>query len=414
MSSTTYADSRTAAPVFGGDAAATLYRSTHAMTTNFAGAAWAAFQIGDTFQRTVLDAMFDLAVLRLDGAQRLGEAVMDQAVELASFLPFQSPRRHPISELQANYSVFKLVQDGPASVSHRSGSSFPVVDIIETAYRKFDYHVLWVIEGIGHDYAEFKWRGANRAPSGLLDDPSLPAKSLTMMHAGLGLFLAMEKMRGLTPNCDSEQMRTSIGAFVDQVNANSKAGYAGAAIESLGLVTRTWFPEMVPKVVAAMPAGLRGYFWHGAGRAMYFLPVYALPGILSPWAALAREKLDAEAILNLEAGLTWATTLVNLQQPEIIENLIARRGAAFASDGGFRNGVESALVMASDMAPGDPAFETLIRREPTAAIGDQWRRLVREPATSAVRIQHARLAAAGQLERVFRYQSSWDTAARNY
>lgn len=385
-----------------------LYSATHRLSTDFAGLAWAAFQLGDTLQRSVLDAAFDLARFRLSGTARLVNAVAGQAMELYSFLPVYQPPRNPVAELEANFEVFQLVQQAASAVPRPPGGGFPLVDMIGAAYRKFDYRVLWVIEGMGHDYAEFKWQTSREAPVRLLDDPAIPAKSLTMLHAGLGLFLASETLKTLTPFAGRENIAASVHSFVDHVESNSKAGYAGAGIESLGLVTRTWYPEMVPLVSSALPESLRGYFWHGAGRALYFLPVHALPGISSAWTAACREAVDAESGLNLKAGLAWATILVNLRQLETVENLIARLGGELIDDGGFRNGVNSALVMASDISPGDPAFDALIQRQPAASVSDNWTKLVRDPAIDAIRVRREKLRAEGRMQDAFRYQFAWD------
>lgn len=385
---------------------AALYRATHQLTTAFSGLAWASFQIGDAFQRKVLDAAFDLASFRLSGPGRLASALAGQATEIASLLPLARPRRRPLSELQANFRVFQLVQDGTPVPA---GTGFPIAKMLDDVYQRFDYRVLWVVEGMGHDYAEFTWKHSDRPPRGLLKDPSLPAKSLTMLHAGMGLYLANEALRDLTPFTGPTKFFEAVGSFVEQCEANSKPGYTGAALESLGLVTRTWYPEIVAPVAGALPAAARGYFWHGAGRALYFLPVHALPGILSSWTAARSEGVDATSALNLKAGLAWATILVNLHQPAIIENLLARRGGEFTGDGGFRNGVESALVMASDTAPGDATIAALSARTPPAHLRQYWEVLVRQPA-AGVPARREYLAGAGRLEDVFRYQFAWDAA----
>ena len=74
--------------------------------------------------------------------------------------------------------------------------------------------------------------------------------------------------------------------FVQLCRDNSRPGYEGAAYESLGLVARFWNSPLVPvvdRVLCKIAPEVLGYFWHGVGRSLNFLPLYAVPGVLSPW-----------------------------------------------------------------------------------------------------------------------------------
>ena len=60
-------------------------------------------------------------------------------------------------------------------------------------------------------------------------------------------------------------------------------------MEALGLVTRLRCPELVRIVdwrLSAIDPELVGYFWHGVGRGLYFLPLNALPCASSSWRAV--------------------------------------------------------------------------------------------------------------------------------
>jgi len=191
---------------------------------------------------------------------------------------------------------------------------------------------------------------------------------------------------------------------------NSRPGYAGAAIESLGLVSRTFHPEQVTVIdeLLRRPGGDedRGFFWHGVGRAIYFLPINFLPcSIASVFAMARREASDELAYRSACAGLAWAFLLVNERQPEIVaELLIGPYGRDLARDDAFANGIASATVMRSDTTPGTPLLSGLLAYRPPESLEPQWDALVREPARRAVESYHSCFARQGRLDEVFRYQ----------
>jgi len=59
-----------------------------------------------------------------------------------------------------------------------------------------------------------------------------------MMHAGLGLGLAESLMKQLTPDSSKKETERVVRAFIKLCQNNSRPGYVGCALESLGLVTR--------------------------------------------------------------------------------------------------------------------------------------------------------------------------------
>ena len=73
----------------------------------------------------------------------------------------------------------------------------------------------------------------------------MPEKSLTMMHAGLGLALAESLMKQLTLESSTQEIERVLKAFIKLCNNNSRPGYVGCALESLGLVTRCFNYAMV-------------------------------------------------------------------------------------------------------------------------------------------------------------------------
>jgi hypothetical protein len=293
--------------------------------------------------------------------------------------------------------------------------------LIAEAYALGAYPDLWAVEGLGHDYAMTFWH-RGRPIRGILTDVDpelLPAKSLTMMHAGLGLAFAEQLLNTVTPYDTPEAIRATLLDFVTLVDDNSRRGYEGAAYESLGLVTRFQHSQMVGVVGARLsevaPRAL-SYFWHGVGRALYFLPLYFVPGLLSPWLAVEREAPYESAYLNMTAGLAWAMTIVNVRQPEIMENFLRTQGERASRTHAFANGLMSSLIMGVDITPGDTYIVQFLEYRPEASDGRQaelWERLVREPGREAVYRVHPVLQKHERLGEVFHYHPSLaDLAAR--
>jgi hypothetical protein len=364
-------------------ATASLYRATQAVQDQLGDAFWALFQVGDAAQRSTVDAAFEAF----------------------------SPRRWELvlAQLQNNLEVFNLVK-GVRNVLNIPGRDvFALADLVREAYALGDYPDLWAIEGLGHDYADRFWERGGPIVGILRNESArgIPRSSLTMLHAGIGLSFAKNLLNDTDPYDSPERHRDLAARFVMLCRENSWSGYEGAAFESLGLVTRTWHPQMVACVDAAMrdvDERAREYFWHGAGRALYFHPLYIVPGVLSPWHAIDREPPDQTALLNMKAGLAWATVLVNIRHPRILDRIISAEEGRIGRDDAFANGVVSAVSMAQDITPHDEYIEALCAYVPDdRSGGDRWERLVGEPCRDAsTRVQPA-LAAAERMGEVFRY-----------
>src|SRR5262249_13744050 len=150
-------------------------------------------------------------------------------------------------------------------------------------------------------------------------------------------------------------VRASVRQFLGLCRANCRPGYVGAAQESLGLFARVFRPEGVVPVVdrelAALDADALDYYWHGVGRALYFSPTDFLPFGRSAWEAVEPVRGEApreRARRNAVAGLAWATTLVNMLRPEVMEGVVRRLGDTLGRDDAFASGVSSSIVMRQD------------------------------------------------------------------
>ena len=137
---------------------------------------------------------------------------------------------------------------------------------------------------------------------------------------------AIARPDALQHRCRRSTKRCEI--FLDLVEDNSQeALYRRRAGIVWDLVTRTWYVQMVGMIydhLKGLEAPASEFFWHGAGRAMYFSPMYMLPG-LSPWNAAEQEPPNETARRNARAGVAWAFTIVNVRQPEIAANFLHQR-----------------------------------------------------------------------------------------
>ena len=84
-----------------------------------------------------------------------------------------------------------------------------------------------------------------------------------------------------------------------------------------------------------------------------FCRFISLPELLSAWTAADEEPPHEIGRRNAVAGLAWATTLVNMRQPEIMLHLLRQRGEQLARTDAFSNGVASACIVGWDITPGD-------------------------------------------------------------
>jgi len=379
---------------------------------------FAAFQVGDEVQRGLTNIFFDTLALRTlnpSYISRLTSAVVEQSQDTLQTFSSTESARLAWQTLRNNYEVFNLVKH-VSSLLHVPSESkdFNLPQLIQDAYALGAYPDLWAVEGLGHLYALTFW-SKGRPISGILTDVSpevLPAKSLTMMHAGIGLAFAQQLLSTRTPYSDPQELRSVVREFITLVDANSRRGYEGAAYESLGLVTRFWHSEMVGVVEEHLndiaPHAL-GYYWHGIGRAHYFLPLYFVPGLLSPWLAIEQEAPHELALLNMMAGLAWATAIVNVRQPQLLENILRIRGERLSHPAAFTNGVMSTLIMGIDITPGDTYIMQFLEYQPKSSdrrLIELWNSLVAQPAREAVLKIHPILRKYERLGEVFQYHPS--------
>ena len=312
--------------------------------------------------------------------------------------------------------IFVLVRNNPEEIGIPKSGEFDLAHFMDKAYGIGDYENIWSVEGLGHVYSQRTWilkHNVSEDAHGILIDgqaANMPEKSLTMMHAGLGLCMAESLMKRLTVDSSTQDVERVLQTFIKLCINNSRPGYVGCALESLGLVTRCFnYPmvDLVQRVLADVDPIAWEFFWRGAGRALYFSPGHMMQPLFSPWIAAEMEAPNERAFKILKAGITWPTNIVNMRHPEIFEDLIKRRGAAEEESGTIRHGVAASTTMAMDITPNHPVVKSYLEYKPKSTdpkVVALWEKLVHEPVHRAVHRYQPILRRHKMLDQVFRFQ----------
>lgn len=376
----------------------------------------AAYFIGDGLQRAITDGVFDLFQPQTwtpTNLLRLGSAGLQELTQI-SRLALPGNASLAWEELKNKLEVFILVKNLPDKLNlpaAETGEFIPLAELVLRAYDVPPFQALWAVEGLGHYYADSYYAHYGN-PQGLLleTEAQVPDKSLLMLHAGMGLSFAYRLLGNLRPDDPSpSEAYAAVEEFVDLCRKNSRDGYLGAAVESFGLVTRDFYPELlnlVHKQFQQIAPELTGFFWHGAGRALYFSRQYFLPVLTTASSGIrdeSRNFLDEESAMS---GLSWAITLVNMRQPRIMEaSLLSYLDSGLAK--AFINGITSSLIMRQDTTPEDPYIVPFLQYRPdpdNSRLAEAWMQSISGPGRRGLQEFYPVLKQHRALEQVFRYQ----------
>lgn len=374
-----------------------------------------AFQFSDKAQSALIDLASDAVTLKVLRPSYLWNAVSDLvqgSTDAFETVASSTSRRLLREQFGNTFDVIGFVNhvDAPSELS--SDGTYPIDEQIEKCYARGEYPALWLIEGLGERYAK-AYMDTGAALNGLLSagkGASLPEKTQLMMHAGAGIEFAKHSIGHLTPCSSEAEIDDALKTFLRLCEDNCQERYIGAALESLGLVTRTWYIQMVSLIydrLALLHVPASEFFWRGAGRAMYFSPMYMLPGF-SPWHAADHEPPNETARRNARAGVAWAFTIVNIRQPEITANFLKNHSSEISGNDAFTDGAYSTLIMAGEMVPGHRFVTGYCRYQPdrndTEAV-DAWNKYVGSDCEARVNYYRQTLKTHDKLGEVFRYHS---------
>ena len=388
------------------------------------------YEVGNGVQHALVDLMMLRApevdsstLMRMAAEMQSGplfEAVIKYGMPPVAWLDsFLVPRRDAAAvhqEFANKLEIIQLVTQVHRKLGLDEASTEPLPALVARTAEMETFPRLWAVEGLGNYYADRAWKqGGGLDPSGLLVHPTtttLPPWSLTMLHAGIGMSFAKKILGGLRPDSAPDAVRGAIARFASLCRQSSRDGYTGAALESLGLATRTLYTNLVPVIDREIPnvePELHGYFWHGAGRAMYFDPMNMLPSMNAPWRAIRRLESEAPhdlAYRNALSGLAWALTVVNMRHPAVMEAFLRHHAELASANDAFVNGVTSSLMMRYDTTRDDGRIAPFIHHAPRGdeAAVPTWRSLITAPCEHALRVTYSELIQAPALEELFHYR----------
>jgi hypothetical protein len=382
------------------------------------------FLLGDNLQRETTDLALSLLTPEVfNPSSGVTSDIVQQSTEIFRSLNPLQDGTLTLQELQNKVQVFSLVRNIPSTLRLVSEPPYPPLsEVVQSAYAMEPYPALWAVEGIGHWYGDTFFMHHD-VPRGILTEPQvgdLPVASLTMLHAGIGMSFAQHWMRTVNHLSPVTDIRYALGQVMALCRDNSQPGYEGAALESLGLITRNgqFYGETRPDQMAHIvswelehidPEGFE-YFWHGVGRAHYFLPIHFVPGYGSIWHAvrmIQHAVPNDRAWLNAIAGLAWAITMVNIRHPQIVANLLRYHGPQLAADDGFANGVASSIMMRYDTTPHASFVKPYYHYQPEPTdpqLVQFWQSQVQQPCAVALQEYYPVLKQRHRLGEIFRYQ----------
>jgi hypothetical protein len=321
-------------------------------------------------------------------------ALRRSAATLAAASPRPRGRLH-WRELGNKLEAFEIFRHAEVQ-ARAAGPALPLAALVERATDLVPYRRLWTLEGLGYGHAEGRAAHAARSPEprGWLaaGAAGLPAASLIALHCGIGLSLA-RRLLAASARAPAAELRRKLAAYVADCRELAWPGHAAPLLEALGFIARLRLARRAGEVASALAQldeEAHACFWHGLGRALYFLPRHALPGPGTArrlFAALTLEAPAGEGRENALAGLAWAVTLVNLRHPQVLEELLASQAPWVAAAPGFAHGIGAAVFVWHDCTPQDPYLASWRRHRPEPAGGElarRWERQVSGPAEHAL------------------------------
>ena len=319
-------------------------------------------------------------------------------------------------EFSNKLQIIMLVTHVHAELGLNAKTIDPLGVLVDKVAAMPTFPRVWATEGLGNWFGDVAIARAKGGPdpTGLLTDPqyaTLPPWTMTMLHAGIGMSFAKAVLEDLEPTSPVEKLRAALARFARLCRDSSRRGYTGAALESLGLATRTLYPNMLRVLDREMPTvdpDLQGYYWHGAGRAMYFEPAGWLPSVNAPWRMIRRLDQEAphdQARRNILSGMGWALSIVNMRQPIVMETFLRHHAPLVRAEDGFTNGVISSLMMRYDTTRDDAHISPYIHYEPAdPEVASAWRTVITAPCEHALHETYGQLSESGALEQLFHYR----------
>jgi hypothetical protein len=329
-----------------------------------------------------------------------------------------------LRELQGKLVAYYLVRLRAQPRAARGDRD--LASLVAETYRRDPKHTAFLLERLCYDFVKGHRRSGRAVrseefPRHLLDGSeaarALPEESLILLHAGLGMALTEILLLPLPPGSPAPVFAAALDSFAAQVEANARPEFAAVAFESLGLIVRRFIPRIHAPVEACLRARdsrLAAYYWHGAGRGIYFLPAlfHPFPGTARRGVEICRrEPLEAHHRLDALAGFCFASTMINLRHPELVARLLPYLGPGEVE--ALASGVAGALLTRHHTSPDQPGVRVFLRplagdltgrgAGPAADLAGLWEEAVRKPCLAALDHAYPLLRARGELARLARH-----------
>lgn len=307
---------------------------------------------------------------------RLMLALVQESAEGAARICDDADSRAGWQELRNKVEAFRAFEHVDTLLG--ASMSSPLAELLARAGELRRPLSVWAAEGIGYHLT-----AASACPRGLLRGRDVAAWAHVPLHAGMGSAIAASVFDPvLRTRSDFTAAVRGVDLFDETCRANADAAHLGVALEALGFSVRAMYGELVGLVSAALEsarADLVPYFWHGAGRAMYFAPTAACPLAAGPQRGLDEALMSPppDQRANAVAGFTWAATLVNLRHPSVVERVVSALAAKPRWIAASGAGIQSALEIWRQCAPGDGAVNDFLGHQPySSSARDAWYRVV--------------------------------------
>lgn len=363
------------------------------------------------FGISLVEMMSGVLTTQTFDARSVMKTTLDMAHALAEaprqFMPGES--RLAWQELQNKLEVFSLFEHVDLTLGLPPATDLTLAQMMERASALGPYKSVWATEGIGHYYAERMRSGKHKRTILQNDrDGIWPTERLAALHAGMGLSFASEVFETRPSQESPDELRHRLQEFLSLCRANSHEGYLDATYEALGLVTRNLYPHLLLSIdeqLTKLDHRLVGYFWHGAGRAMYFAPSNFLPTNCAPWRAVEMALSEPPHELgrcNALAGLIWSLALVNLRQPQILE-LFVKYHPQVAKADVFNKSLCAALLIWRDSSPNDTLIRKLASYHPSnPELVNLWNSVVSDACAGASESEYLSVKEKNGLGSLFR------------
>lgn len=264
-------------------------------------------------------------------------------------------------------------------------------------------------EGLGYYAAMTALRHDADLSDWLGGDDRLPSNCLIPFHLGVGMAVSLKTLSAAASETDDSQLRRTLAELSALCRRSARPGFGGLVFEPLGFIAVNYYRSsilQIDELLSGIEPGLSGYFWHGVGRGLYFCPESFLPYRNLGWHALEaarRLAADERKLAVCQAGLSFASTLINIHDPRRLDFFLAWCDKD-TDDDAIASGVSAAMVVWSCWSQADKHTDEFRNFQPRAASEARWRRLAAEPSRLSVKEVHPTITRSGRFEELFRYR----------